>query len=244
MTWANRLRLFVGIVGVMVLVSALTVVFNQRQNQITSFTGQVTADIYAVGADHPGTVTEQNVDLGDHVEVGQELFTIQSMQLKEALAQNLSIADTVAYKVNANLGSVTYYSVVSGQVTELNARLGNSLSAGSSLATITADRQRYIEAKFRLVPRDYARVMNGAQARVILPNDQVVMATVTEVTVATDTGGTISTLRLTAPELENVPDALSSPGTPVTVIVSLQDTGPLAGVSDLFTDLLVKIGLR
>lgn len=244
MTWHNRLRLVTGFIVVVLLVGVLTVVFNQRQNQITSLTGQVTADVYGVGADYPGTVVEQNVNLGDRVTVGQKLFTVQSIQLKEAIAKNLNVADTIAYKVNPTLGAITYYSVVSGHVTDLSARLGNSLAAAGSLASITADQARYVEAKFRLVPRDYARVKIGAQARVTLPNDQIVQGVVKEVSVVTDVAGTTATLRLTIPDLGSVPESLSSPGTPVSVGVSLQDTGPLAGVSDLLVNLMVKVGLR
>lgn len=246
MTWVNRLRLFAGFLGVLVVVGGLTLVFNQRQNQITSYSGQVSAEVYTVGADHPGTIIDQKVEVGDQVEAGQPLFTVQSLELKEAVANGLKVADTKSYKVDAKRGTLTYYAVIAGAVTELNARLGNSVPAGGALATITDGGERYIEARYRLVPRDYARVREGAEARILLPNDQTITGSVTSVSVATDPGGggTTSTLRLSSPELARVADALSQPGTPVTAIVLLQDTGPLAGVSDMVNDFLVKIGMR
>lgn len=244
MTWENRLRLFAGSIAVFMLVAGLTLVFNQRQNQITSFTGQVAADVYVVGADYAGTVIDQKVEAGNRVIVGQELFTVQSLQLKEALANGLKIADTQAYRVDAGQGTLTYYAVIAGVVTEINAKLGNSVPAGGWLASITDGGERFVEARFRLLPRDYARLREGASSEIILPNDQTIAGVVTAVSVETGADGTVSTLRLVAPELDDVADTLANPGTPVTVIVSLQDTGPLAGVSDLLNDFLVKIGVR
>ena len=149
MTWTNRLRLFAGVLIVIVFVATLTIIFNQRQNRITSFTGEVAADVYTVGADHPGTVTAQFVEPGEQVTPGMTLFTIQSVQLKEELANGLDVGDTDAYKVNRSRGTITYFAVTDGVVTKLNARLGNSVPAGEGLATITSTGNRFVTASFR-----------------------------------------------------------------------------------------------
>lgn len=244
MTWANRLRLFAGVLGVVLLVGALTLVFNQRQNRITSFTGQVTADAYTVGADHAGTVIGQYVQTGDDVRPGQPLFTVQSLQLKEDLANGLEIDDTDAYQVDAKRGTITYYAVVSGEVSTLKARLGNSVPAGVGLAEITAADSRYVSASFRLLPRDYARVTPGTAARILLPNDEILYGTVEAITAETGETGTIGRLRVSSADLAGASASLTNPGAPVTVSVDLVDSGPLAGVTDLVTDFLTKIGLR
>ena len=244
MTWENRLRLFAGVLGVVLLVGALTLVFNQRQNRITSFTGQVTADVYTVGADHAGTVIGQFVEPGEGVQFGQPLFTVQSLQLKEDLANGLEIDDTDAYKIDARRGTIAYYAVVAGEISTLRARLGNSVAAGTGLAEITAAGNRSVSASFRLLPRDYARVTPGAAARIVLPNDQIVEGTVEAITAETGETGTISKLRVSSPGLAEASASLTNPGAPVTVSVDLVDSGPLAGVADLATDFLTKIGLR
>jgi multidrug resistance efflux pump len=241
MTWENRFRLLLGVLGVVVLVSALTIVFNQRQNQISSYSGAVAADEYTVGADYAGTVVRQDVQQGEAVKRGQQLFVIQSLQLQEKLANGLEVLDTDAYKVNAKHGTITYYAVTDGQVKDLNARLGNSV-AGGSLATIAGD-NRYILAKFRLVPRDYARVHPGSSARIRLADDQTVTGTVSEVRATTGETGTASTIRITSSDLAKVTAALAAPGAPVYVTVALEDSGPLAGLRDALTDALAKIGL-
>ena len=244
MTWTNRLRLLGGIFVVTALVAGLTVLFNQRQNTITSFTANVAAQVYSVGADHPGTVVLQRVEDGDRVTEGQTLFTVQSLQLKQDIENGLQVSDTDAYRIDKEQGLITYFAVIDGEVGHLQARQGNSLPAGVALATITADGDRFIEARFRLVPRDYARVHPGSPARITLPNDTIIDGEVTAVAVETGETGTVSTIRVESPELPTVQPALGKPGTPVTVTVELDDTGPLAGTGDVLKDFLAKIGLR
>jgi len=241
MTWENRFRLILGVLGVIALVSVLTIVFNQRQNQISSYTGSVSADEYIVGADYAGTVVQQKVQAGQAVKRGQELFVIQSLQLKESLDKGLEVPDTDAYHVSAKRGTITYYAVTDGQVKELNARVGNSV-AGGSLAVIAGD-DRFIQAKFRLVPRDYARVHPGSPARIRLANDQIITGTVDEVSATTGETGTASTIRITSSDLGRVTAALAAPGAPVYVTVALEDSGPMAGIRDVVTNTLAKIGL-
>jgi multidrug resistance efflux pump len=242
MTWVNRLRLTLGTLGVFALVAALTLVFNQRQNQIASYTGAVEADKYTVGADYAGTVVEQDVKQGDAVRKGQRLFVVQSLALKESLANGLEVPDTDAYRVKAKHGTITYYAVTDGQVTELNARLGNSV-AGGSLATIAAG-DRFVLANFKLVPRDYARVHTGSAARIRLADDTVVTGTVSDISATTGESGTVTTVRIKSDDLTKVTAALAAPGAPVSVTVALQDSGPLAGLDDAAIDLLAKIGLK
>ncbi|MGC3994488.1 MAG: HlyD family efflux transporter periplasmic adaptor subunit [Propionicimonas sp.] len=243
MTWENRLRLTLGVLGVIVVVGLLTVVFNQRQNQIASFTGAVGADVYTVGADYSGTVVKQDVDAGDSVTKGEELFVVQSLQLKENVANGLKVGNTEAYRVDLKKGTITYFAVVDGTVQSLNARLGNSLGAGSALATI-ASNDRYVLASFRLFPRDYARVHTNSVARIRLADDELITGIVTQVSSTTGDDGTVSQLRIESGALPKVAEGLRNPGAPVGVTVTLADSGPLAGVGDALTDFLVKIGLR
>lgn len=244
MTWENRFRLLGGVLAVVALVVGLAMVFNHRQNQVTSFVGTVAADSYTVGADYSGTVIKQLVKQGDTVVKGQQLFAVQSLQLKEAFANGLEIADTEVYKVNPDRGVITYYAAASGRIDELHAQQGNSIAAGNPLATLTGG-ERYLEASFHVVPRDYARLQAGSPARITLPNDKVITGSVEKITVSSDSAGTVSTLRLKSAQLAALdPQPLSEPGTPVIVVVELTDTGPLAPLTDAMNDLLQQVGLR
>jgi multidrug resistance efflux pump len=245
MTWINRLRLFGGLVGVLLLVAILTIIFNQRQTEATSLTATVTADQYQVGAAYGGTVTKQFVKEGDVVKKGQELFTIQSVNLQQDLANNVEIASSPAYDVDKKKATLTYKATVEGQVSDLKAKLGNSLGSGQDFAKISVTDSQYVDAQFLLSPLDYGRVTKGASVSILLPNNQTLPGTVTTIEVATDSGQARTDVRVDSPELKN-PDLgnLAKPGTPVVATLQLRDDGPLAGVSDATFDFLRQIGLK
>lgn len=244
MTWINRLKLLGGVIVVLILVAALTLVFNQRQNKVTSYNGQVSADTYTVGADYPGTVVDQMVELDQEVAVGDVLFRVRSLQLREAIEAGMSVTSASAYSVDSATGTITYRAVVDGRVTELTARQGNSIATGGALAVITVDTDPFVTADFLLAPRDYARLESGLPARVLLSNGHQLSGTVDLISASTSERGTVTTVQVVSAELTNVPDPLGRPGAPVTVIVDLKDSGPLAGVQDMLDDFLIKIGLR
>lgn len=244
MTWRNRMRLTLGVLVVILFSFALLLVFNHRQNQVASYQATVGADVYNVGADHSGTVIKQAVKVGDKVTKGELLFEVQSIQLKEDLANGLVVSDTLAYTVDARRGVISYFAVTDGRVEQLNAQQGNSVPAGGSLATISGS-ERFLIGDFHLAPRDYARVVPGAQARATLPNDQVISATVDKVSVASSDTGAVTSLKLASPALASLDQpTLAEPGTPVIVTVQLIDSGPLSGLTDAVNDLLQQVGLR
>ena len=93
MTWKSHLKMFFGLIAVVVLVAALTIVFNQRRTQVVSNSASINAEQYPVGFDYGGTVIERYVAENDHVEAGQELFAIQSPSLKSDLVNGLLKAE-------------------------------------------------------------------------------------------------------------------------------------------------------
>jgi multidrug resistance efflux pump len=245
MTWINRFRLFGGILGVLLIVAVLTLIFNQRQTKATSLTATVAADTYDVGAAYGGTVIKQYVKDGDVVGKGDKLFTISSVPLQQDLSNGLELADSDAYDVDAKAGTLTYKATVAGQVTDLQAKLGNALGTGSPFAEISVVDSQYVDAKFLLSPGDYSRIEKGAAVDIVLPNNQIITGTVSTIEVATDQGKALTEVRvdsdsLAAGDLSTV----NQPGTPVTATVQLRDDGPLAGVSDMAFDFLRQIGLK
>jgi multidrug resistance efflux pump len=244
MTWTNRLRLLAGLLAVIALVAALTLVFNQRQNRAASLTATVGADTYLVGAAYGGTVVEQHVRDGDTVEEGQQLFTILSVGLQQDLANGLKIQSSEAYDVNTDKGTVTYKATVAGQVSELTARLGNALATNQPFAKITVTDSQFVEARYLLTPRDYERVVEGARVSILLPNNSTVDGQVSSIEVATDDGQARAKVRVDSSELHRADlGDLTKPGTPVVATIELRDDGPLAGVSDLASATLRQVGL-
>lgn len=242
MTWINRLRLFGGILGVLLLVAVLTLLFNQRENKAASLDATVAADTYDVGAAYGGTVIDQFVKDGDVVEKGDKLFTIQSVPLQQDLSNGLELSDNEAYDVDTKAGTLTYKATVAGQVTALQAKLGNALGTGAPFAEISVVGSEYVDAKYLLSPRDYDRVEKDAQVDILLPDNSVVTGTVSTVKVATEETKALTEVRVESPELSD--SKLAKAGTPVTATLHLRDDGPLAGVSDQLSQFLRQIGLR
>ena len=245
MTWVNRLRLFGGVLGVILIVAVLTLIFNQRQTKTASLTATVAADTYDVGAAYGGTVTKQYVEEGEVVEAGAELFTIQSVPLQQDLANGLEIESSEAYDVDTKKGTLTYKATTAGQVTDLQAKLGNALGTGAPFAKISVVGSQFVEAKYLLSPRDYERVQEGAPVSLLLPNNSSIDGTITTIEVATEKGQALTEVRIDSESLTDESLAtVTKPGTPVVATLQLRDDGPLAGPSDLVFDFLRQIGLK
>ncbi|GAB3140679.1 HlyD family efflux transporter periplasmic adaptor subunit [Marisediminicola antarctica] len=243
MTWKNRFKLFFGLIGVVVIVAALTVVFNQRQAQVTSASASIEADRYPVGTDYGGTLVKRFVDDGDAVAAGDRLFIVQSPSLQADLAEGLIQPDTIAYTVTPE-GIVTLTAAVDGTVSGISTERGSFVQAGQVLATIDQVGSLFVAADYVLSSRDYARIEDGAVVEIALPNQALVDGVVTSIEVTTTAGEAETSVRIDSDELEDGAfNDLISRGTPVTARLSLRDDGPLAGVGDGLFDFLRRIGL-
>ncbi|WP_375426758.1 HlyD family efflux transporter periplasmic adaptor subunit [uncultured Friedmanniella sp.] len=245
MTWTNRLRLSAGLLAVIALVAALTVVFNQRQHQAQSLTATVSTNSYDVGAGYGGTVVKQYVEENDIVAVGDKLFTMQSPALSQDVANKVKVTSTEAYNVSTKKGTITYKATVAGQVEQLGARLGTTLTGGQPFAKITVTGSQFVQAQFLLTPRDYERVQVGAAVSILLPDNDKVEGTVSTIKVSTQQGNAAADIRVDSPDLAD-PDlsTLTRTGTPVVATVQLRDDGPLAGTHDAAFAFLRQIGLQ
>jgi multidrug resistance efflux pump len=245
MTWTNRFRLFVGLLGVLVLVAVLTLVFNQRQTKAQSLSAEIETDTASIGAGYGGTVIKQYVDNAQQVEVGEKLFTLQSPALQADVANDIEVKGNGAYDVNAKKGRITYKATVAGRVDDLTAKLGTTLTPGSPFAKITVTGSQYVEAHYLLTPRDYERVEAGAPVSILLPNNQKIQGTVSDIRVATEHAKAAAEIRVDGDQLSDPSRAtLTRTGTPVVATVQLRDDGPLAGVTDSLFSFARKIGVQ
>lgn len=245
MTWANRLRLYGGLILVLGVVAALVLIFNQRQSQAVSVSAHIDTNQATVGAAYGGVVTHQFAQVGDSVSKGQDLFTVVTPVVRQDALQGVTLAATPAFHVNTADSTVTYTALASGVLQDVNAPEGGYIHGGGDLATITAVGSQYAVADFLLSPQDYARIQHGARVDLLLPNDQTIRGRVQDVSVRTQgtralTKVTVASPALHAPGLAR----LAQPGTPVTATLYLRNDGPLAGPTDALRRFLQKIGLK
>ncbi|MFP7760058.1 HlyD family efflux transporter periplasmic adaptor subunit [Marisediminicola sp. LYQ134] len=243
MTWKNRLKMFLGTVVVFVLVAGMTVIFNQRQAQVTSASAAIEAERYPVGSDYGGTVLDREVSEGDRVAAGDVLFRVQSPTLQADLAEGLLRPETVAYAVTPD-GVMTLTATVDGTVGDITAERGSFVQAGQILATIDRTGSLFVSADFVLSSRDYARIEDGAAVELVLPNQSRISGQVESIDVQTSDGLAETTVTVSSEGLvDGAANNLMTRGTPVSATLLLRDDGPLAGVGDGFFDFMRKIGL-
>ncbi len=240
MTRSNRIRLFIGLIVVAVIVAASTLILSERESQVESHSAEVKSITYTVGSDYAGTVLSQGVKEGDTVKKGQTLMTIQSASLA---ASHAKMPKSTAYRVSSG-GMLTLTATQPGNVQRIGAQVGSFVSAGSAIATIDRSKSLYVLADFRLDPYDFSRIEKGAEVDLILPNQQKLTGKVSRISVKTLNGKADATVEVKSAELvDGTHDGLVAPGTPINATLHLRPDGPLGGLKESFVALLEKIGL-
>ncbi|MCK9795316.1 HlyD family secretion protein [Isoptericola sp. 4D.3] len=243
MTWTARLRLLVGLLAVVLLCTALTLVMNRRTGQATSSTATISAETLAVGTDYAGTVTEALVEVGDEVRAGDPLLVLRSLTLQHDLAVGLVSEDASAYEVTDD-GTMTVVAPADGVVTDVAVGQGGFARAGEVLASVERHGSMFVDARLVLDPADFARVRDGAPVTVVLPNQAELDGTVASVAVQNTSNQAEATVRVRSDGLVRGGEhGLVMSGTPVTAVIELHDDGPLAGVDASFDAFLRKVGL-
>jgi len=228
MTWRNRFRMFFGLVFVVVLIAALTLVMSQRKGETTSESASIVAEAYPIGTDYPGAVVEQFVEEGDQVVVGDSIATVQSTALAQDITDGVAPSSSDVYDVAAD-GTLTVKSSVNGVIDSIEVRQGGYAAAGSTIATVWSTDKLYVEAEYLLDPTDYGRIEKGALVSLALPDTQRVDGTVGSVDVSTVDGVAVTTVRVESETLVyGAEDGLIAPGTPVVATLQLRNDDALA----------------
>lgn len=245
MSIINHIKLWGGILVTLVLMAALTLLFNQRQQQVVSDVARVDAPVSTVGSSYGGVVTEVLISEGEAATVGQPLFEVTSSSLQEAYSLGARPESNEAFDLDPASGRVIYKSVTDGFITNVNAAHGSYVNDGESLATIVSDDDRSVLATYTLSPLDYGRVDVGGAVEILLPNNTKLDGEVAGVQVTSSNGDTVSEVRVVSQELNSADlGTLGQRGTPVQVTMPLRDDGFLAGPTDAVLSFLTKIGLR
>lgn len=241
----DRLKLWGGILLTLLVMFALTLLFNHRQSAVASTSAVIEAPTSVVGSAFGGVIVEQFVNNGDQVKAGQKLFVVSSSTLQQDVARGARPESTLAYQLDLKKGTVTYMATTDGYITDFKGTKGGYVNDGAQLATIIGDGERTVVATYRLAPVDYARIQPGGPVEVILPNNVKLKGKVARVAVEVEDGVAITEVTVESPDLSaNKLGLLANRGTPVTAIMALRDDGPLAGATHALLSFLTKIGVR
>ena len=228
MTWRNRFKMFFGVITVVAIVGVLTIMFSQRKGETTSTSASIEAVTYPVGTDYAGTVVEQFALVGDEISAGDPIATVQSNTLAQDLANGATIADNDVFTVSPD-GTLTVKSTINGVVSTTDVQQGSYAASGSTIATLAATDGLYVEAQFLLDPKDFARVVEGAEVELELPNSEIVTGAVVNVEVTTVDGEAVSVVRVESDELTyGSHEGLVADGTPVVATMQLRNDDVLA----------------
>ena len=272
MTWGNRLRLTLGLMVVVAIVAALTFVYTERESSAMSQTATFTAADLPMGTDYGGRVTETMVEVGDTVEEGDPLLTLESKDREDELQQAADAAETAADRAAeaatregataadedeaedlseeateaAELVDDTWTvkASASGTVAHLPVGQGGYIPAGGAVATVYKEGSLGVEAELTLSPRDYDRLEDGAAVTIQLPDRSEIAGEVEAVEATTEEGTARAVVTVASAALDDSePTGLTAPGTPLVTTVDLRDDGPLAGLRDAAMDFLARMGL-
>jgi multidrug resistance efflux pump len=244
MTWRNRFKLFFGFIAVVAIVGVLTIMFSQRKGEAESTSASIEAITYPVGTDYAGTVVEQFVLVGDEIVAGDPIATVQSNTLAQDLADGATIADNDVFTVSPD-GTLTIKSTVNGVVASMDVQQGSYAASGSTIATLAATDGLYVEAQYILDPKDFGRVLQGAEVELELPNSDVISGTVGKVEVTTEEGQAISIVRVESEALEyGSHEGLVASGTPVIATMQLRNDDVLARLVDTVTSAISDVLAR
>ncbi|GAA1953073.1 HlyD family efflux transporter periplasmic adaptor subunit [Microbacterium deminutum] len=244
MTWINRLRLLGGLLVVLLIVGAATIILNQRESQVASTSASIKALSYSIGSDYAGIVVEQSVKQGDKVAQGDPIMTIQSPTLTQALSSTtIKVPTSSAYTVTKD-GMLALLATEGGVISKIDASVGGFVGAGQPLATVDRGEGMFVTAQFRLQPYNFARVEKGARVEIILPDHSRVEGKVTDIRVSTVNGQADADLTIASSGLVmGAAGGLVASGTPVTAMLHLKQEGPLAGLKSAWLQFLEQIGV-
>ncbi len=241
MLWTNKLRFGLGLLAVLLIGAAATVIFNQREHRIDSITGMIQAVEHPIGTDYAGLVTEVYVVLGDEVQEGDPLMTISSTSLERDIAEGL--IDTSDKDVTAD-GTLTILASVPGVVTEVGVASGSYAWQGAPVATISETDTLYVTSDFLVNRLDFGRIPDVESVDITLPDATVVTGMLETFDVAQAGSDSLVTAKISSDELDwGTVHGLVAPGTPVLSTLNLADSGILAGVGDMLSSFVHRIGL-
>jgi multidrug resistance efflux pump len=233
MKTSGKVRLFIGIVTVFIIVGLLTVWLNASMSTSSSIKAELDAQARSVGTDYSGLVVKQEVEEGQSVKENDLLFEIDSQQLKQSLANGTVKAESLTVKLNPDNKNVQLRANNSGVIDEIMFREGAYVPGNAVVATMYVVDSLFVKAHFQLSPNDYARIEKGTPMEVLFPDNTRKEATITTVNLESsedkENVDTVITAKITDVDMS---DFRFTVGTPVNATLHLKQN---AWYQDVFT---------
>lgn len=185
MKFTTKLKLFMKIIFVLVIVGSLFMYLNYSMSRKASVSGRIQSNKVQIGLAYPGTLVEVFVNDGQTVQEGQSLVSVQGPEIADAIADN--VFATSKYSIVDTTNQVTLLAMQDGIVDELEYAEGSYSSANGAIMTISQLSNQYVTARFRLSPPDYGKVAKDSKVIITLPDNVIVEASVTDIALENDT---------------------------------------------------------
>lgn len=192
MTVSGRIRFLIGIIATLGLIGSLVLLLNANMSRIASEKAEIGYDSYTVGTPYPGVIVEQYAHVGESVKENDLLFEVQSPTLTDDLAKDRASADSFDLSPQ---GFLQIRAANDGIISKVAFTEGSYVSGSLDIATISIENTAYVEGEFLLSPPDYSRVVEGSRIDVLLPNNQLIKATVIDTTVRNEDNKAVTVVR-------------------------------------------------
>lgn len=188
-------------------------------SRVSSIDAQLESDNYSVGVDYSGIITDQLVQEGSYVEVGDPLFELRSSTLAEAIRDDEVAQAALLYSAKSD-GTILISAAAPGRVQSIAFKEGAFVPANSRIAVINNNGGLYVSAAYALSSPDYARLSTKSRVFVTLPDGQRVDATVYDMSFERIDKEVRTTVRARF-DNKNINTEVFSVGTPVNAVLEL-----------------------
>ena len=220
MNFWTRIKFFLGIVFVFLIVGLLVLYLNDAMSTVRANKAELGADATNIGVDYPGLLVEQRVSAGDKVSKGQTLFTVNSPQLADALSNRTVQTSSLPFDVDPKTRQILLKANNAGVVEKVNFLAGSYVPGGSVVATLDTANTLFISGHFHLSPPDYARLKKGNTMDVTFPDNGKAQARVYSISLAQN-GDVVDTVVKARLQGANAADFRFPVGTPVEASLKL-----------------------
>lgn len=216
----TRIKFFIGIIVVCVLVGLLVIYLANSMSVAHSSKAVLAADASSIGTDYAGLVVKQNVEEGDKVQKGQTLFEIRSAQLSSDLANKVVLPGSLPFSLNPDNNDILLKASDDGVMQKINYRQGSFAPVGAIVATENTVGSLYVVANFKLSPPDYARISKDSKLDIAFPDNTTMQASVFSITLAAS-GDHVDTVVKARLKNADISDFRFSVDTPVQATLQL-----------------------